>query len=138
MAKATPIDGVKVVPQSDKTLFCPHDGSRLVGKGPRSGFCEKADGFPLMRWFWHPEANKGKGAWAAQGWACPFACPHCGHGLEWDGCCLSCGPKAGAPGDRYMRERNHWAYESGPESPITKEQHAKLLLKFKTLSASLT
>jgi len=123
--------------KADRTLICPHDGSPLIRTGPRQGFCEKADGYPLMRWWWTPEANKGKGAWEAQGWACPFACPKCGHGLEWDGCCLSCGPKIGAPGDRYQRDRNHWKYERGPEAAMTPTQHAALLLRFKALSASL-
>lgn len=113
--------------------YCPHDGSPLRA----DGYCTKADGFPLMRWFWHPDAKQGKGAWEAQGWACPYVCPECRKCLEWDGCCFSCGPKLGAPGDRYRRERNHWIYERGPEAPMTIEQHAALLVKFKALTASL-
>lgn len=137
MAKKQTFDAPETPAKDDKTFICPHDGSRLSTRKGREGYCEKADGFPLMRWWWHPEARHGKGAWEAQGWSCPFACPHCGHGLEWDGCCLSCGPKEGAPGDRYRRDHNHWIYESGPEGPMTKEQHAALLLQFKVLAASL-
>ena len=125
------------MPAKDWTNICPHDGAPLIASGARRGFCEKADGYPLMRWFWHAEARQGKGAWEVQGWDCLFACEKCGHGLKWDGCCLSCGPIIGAPGDRYQRDRNHWRYERGPEPPMTPEQHARLLLRFKALNASL-
>jgi hypothetical protein len=135
MKKASSTD--KPSTTRDLSFVCPHDGSPLVKKGPTQGFCTKVDGYPLMRWFWHPEAKKGAGGWEAQGWACPSACPHCGTSLEWDGCCLSCGPRVGAPGNRYRRERNHWMFERGPEPPMTEAQHVNLLVRVKALSATL-
>lgn len=123
---------------NDKRNQCPHDGAQLSTSKGREGYCDRGDGYPLMRWFWHPEAFQGKGSWEAQGYVCPFACPHCGASLEWDGCCLSCGPRVGAPGDRYHRKGNHLEYERGPEAPMTQEQHVNLLLKLKALTASLS
>lgn len=136
VAKAQKV-GSAAVAGTDYTYLCPHDGAALSTTKGRQGYCETGDGFPLMRWFWHPEARQGKGAWEAQGWKCPFVCPHCTSDLEWDGCCLACGPRAGAPGDRYKRQRNHLVYERGPEAPMTQDQHVNLLLKLKALTASL-
>ena len=61
------VKGTKQQPVSTgkrhKSDYCPHDGAILVTDGPRRGYCSKADGYPLMRWFWHDEERV---KWQAQ------------------------------------------------------------------------
>lgn len=120
--------------QRPKSDYCPHDGSVLVARDDIQGYCRKADGWPLMRWF-----LRDTGKYEAQGVNCPYACPSCGHGLEWDGGCTHCqaGQQGAASGNRYRLLRNHWVYERGPEAALTDAQRAAVIVKYRKLIAKL-
>ena len=101
---------------------CPFDGQAL---GPNR-YCARGGGYPI-------------------GSPCPFACPLCGHPLEWSGACFSChGAPSGSredwqyPGDRWEFDEmdgtprgdgKHWLRIVPGPRPVASVADSKLLMR---------
>ena len=108
----------------------PRDGDRCgCGAGYSQGHCQDTGLYP--RYVWRREGRER----FTLSLSCPFACPCCGGGLEWDGGCHACHGSVTSwdrdtwtfPGDRYEREAGHWVKTDGPRRAGTRSEHLACL-----------